>query len=546
LIRVWLTAAILATTLATAGLCASRGDTADSPKELAMALAKKAKRAQKAGHNAEAYLLYSQAAAIDPKTRSYHARMEVLQTRATAESKPQPLPGSESELPPADLSPDDVFDSLTEKEMASARPLNQVPSLKAKPGKLDFDLSGDPRVLFDKVAQAFGLDTVYDGDFPRTGPAIRFHVSGADYRDALHDLEAATGAFVIPLSSRLFMVAHDTPAKRNDLEQSMAIGVPIPQVLTTQEITEIAQVIRQTTAVEKIAWDSADSMIVMRDRVSRVMPAVGVLQQLIAYRPQVMIDLEFLQVDLSDMNSYGFNVTNTFSLTYLGQILNNVITPPSGVTNLLTFGNGKTLIGLSVAQVQAMFNQTLTKSNSLYRTQLRSVAGQPATLHVGEKYPVITSGYFGSTTASSGTVYQPPPTFTFQDLGIDLKVTPYVHGMDDATLVIETSFQVLSGSAVNGIPIIGSRNLKSTVGVRDDEWAVIGSILSNSKSKAVSGFWGLAQIPYLGQLFKQTSTDTEDSDVLIGVRTHLLTLPPGQVVTKRLRVGSDARPFNPL
>ncbi len=531
--------------VASAGLCASKTDTADSPKELAMSLAKKARRAQKAGHNAEAYLLYSQAAAIEPKNRSYHARMEVLQTRATAESKPQPRPGSELEVPLAELSPDDIFDSLTEKEMAAARPLNDVRSLKAKTGKLDFDLTGDPRVLFDKVAQAFALDTVFDGDFPRTGPSIRFHVSGADYRDALHDLEAATGSFVIPLSSRLFMVAQDTPAKRNDLEQTMAISVPIPQVLTTQEITEIAQVIRQTTNVEKIAWDSADSTIVMRDRVSRVMPAVGVLQQLIAYRPQVMIELEFLQVDLSDMASYGFNVTNTFSLTYLGQILNNVITPPSGVTNLLTFGNGKTLIGLSVAQVQAMFNQTISTSNSLYRTQLRSVVGQPATLHVGEKYPIITSGYFGSTT-TSGTIYQPPPTFTFQDLGIDLKVTPFVHGMIDTTLIIETSFQVLSGSAVNGIPIIGSRNLKSTVGVRDDEWAVIGTILSDSKSKAVSGFWGLSEIPYLGQLFKQTSTDREDSDVLIGVRTHLLTLPPDQIVTKRLRVGSDARPFNPL
>ncbi len=341
------------------------------------------------------------------------------------------------------------------------------------------------------------------------------------------------------------MVAQDTPAKRNDLEQTMAISVPIPQVLTTQEITEIAQVIRQTTNVEKIAWDSADSTIVMRDRVSRVMPAVGVLQQLIAYRPQVMIELEFLQIDSSDMATYGFNVTNTFSLTYLGQILNNIVTVPPGATGILTFGNGKTLIGLSVAQVQAMFNQTIGKSSSLYRTQLRSVVGQPATLHVGEKYPIITSGFVGSN-PTGGSVYQPPPTFTYQDLGIDLKLTPFVHGMIDTSLIVETSFQVLSGSAVNGLPIIGSRNLKSQVGVRDGEWAVIGTIRSSSKSKAVNGFWGLAQIPYFGQLFKQTSTDTEDSDVLIGVRTHLLTLPPDQIVTKLLRVGSDARPFNPL
>ncbi len=147
--------------LGRAGLCASKTGDADSPKELAMAQAKKAKRAQKAGHNAEAYLLYSQAAAIEPRNRSYHARMEVLQTRAAAESKPQPRAGSGQDLPPLDLSPDDVFDSLTEKEMAAARPLNWVPSLKAKSGKLDFDLAGDPRVLFDKVTQAFGLDTPF-------------------------------------------------------------------------------------------------------------------------------------------------------------------------------------------------------------------------------------------------------------------------------------------------------------------------------------------------------------------------------------------------
>ena len=143
-------------------------------------------------------------------------------------------------------------------------------------------------------------------------------------------------------------------------------------------------------------------------------------------------------------------------------------------------------------------------------------------------------------------VYAPPPTFTYQNLGLDMKVTPYIHGMTDTTLVIETSFEVLSGSSVNNIPIIGNQSLKSQVGVRDGEWAVIGTILSTSKSKTVSGFWGLAQIPLLGDLFKQTSTDNEQSDVLIGVRTHLLSLPANQIVTRRYRVGSEARPFNPL
>jgi type II secretory pathway component GspD/PulD (secretin) len=419
--------------------------------------------------------------------------------------------------------------------------------LAAKPGPQDFDLTGDPRALFDKIADAFGLQTVYDGDYPKTGAQIRFKVSRVDYREAIHDLEAATSSFVIPLSGRLFMVAQDTTAKRNDLEKTMAISIPVPAAMTTQELTEIAQILRQATNVEKIAWESTESRIVLRDRVSRVVPALALVNQLIAYRPEVMIDLEFLQVDQSDMVNYGFTVSNQFSAVYLGNILNNVFSVPSGVTNLLTFGGGKTLIGITAAQVQAMFNETRSDSKSLYQAQLRSVSGQPATLHVGEKYPIITGGYFGTVpTGTTGTVYSPPPSFTFQDLGLEMKVTPLVNGLDSTTLTVETTFQVLTGDTVNNIPVIGNRGLKSQAMLRNGEWAVIGTLVNSTKSKATSGFWGLAQLPLIGQLFKQTSTDKEETNVLIGIRTRLLSVPPSETVTKALRVGSDNRPFTPL
>jgi Flp pilus assembly secretin CpaC len=537
---------IAAALLACQAISASVDSSADSPKELALSLAKKAGRARKNGQFAQAYLLYSEAAALVPGNRKYKAQMELLQTRAADQSKPVPQAGADSPPLPEPVLPEDTFDSITAAELAKARDLNSIPSLHAKPGKQNFDLSGDARTLFDKVAQSFGLETVFDGDYPKTGATISFRITDADYRQAFDDLDAATGSFVIPLSSRLMMIAVDTPTKRTDLEQTMEIAIPVPQILTTQELTEMAQVVRQTTNVEKISWDTTQSQIVIRDRVSRVMPAIALLEQLISYRPQVMIELQFIQVNSSEMMNYGFTAPNNITAVYLGGILHNVASAPSGVTNLLTFGGGRTLIGLAVAQASAMFNQTLSTSSTLYQTQLRSVVGQPSTLHVGEKYPVITQAYAGGVSTTSPGVYAPPPSYTFENLGLEMKITPFVHGMGEVTLTIDTSVEVLAGQSVNNIPVIGRQSLNSQIRLRNDEWAFVAGLMNPSKSKGTTGFWGLAEIPFLGNLFKQVSTDDEDNNLLIAIKPHLMSLPPDQIVTHPLRVGSDNRPYTPL
>jgi general secretion pathway protein D len=547
-----LTTAIAAVAAAAfaAGLCFGFGGQEDSPREQAAALISKAKKATKANHAADAYLLYSQASALEPKNSKLKGRMEALQSRAAIQAKAVPPadPTDADAPPPApDLAPEDVFDSLTAAEYAGSRQLLPPPALNARPGLQDFDITGDARSLFDQVAQRFGLDPVYDSDYPPGGNRIRFRIPRLDYREALHDLEAITNSFVVPLSAHVFMVALDTPQKRNDLEQSIVVAVPVPAAMTTQQLTEIAQAVKQATNIDKIAWDTTQDQIVIRDRISRALPAQALLQELMAGPSQVMLEVEFLDVADSDIIQYGFNVTNQFAAIYLGDILNSVPTIPSGVTALLTFGGGKTLFGLTAAQAQAMFNQTITAGRTLFRAQVRSVDKQAATLHIGDKYPVITQQYAGSVPAGTqGTVYAPPPSFTYEDLGVEVKVTPYIHGLDGVTLACETSFELLEGTSINGIPVIGRRQFNTQVRLRDGEWAVVAGLKNPSTSKSTAGFWGLERIPLIGNLFKQVTKDKENENVLVAIRPHLLALPPDQSVTRMIRVGSATRPFTPL
>ncbi len=538
-------------------------DFTDPPSELAAAIARDGKRVEKAGDLAQAYVYYSQASALQPKNRSYRKHAAALQVAGAKQIK-DAAGGESPTIEPSEadktgdggvwqghIPADLLFDSLTARELALERHLSSPPALAATPGKLDFDLSDTPRNLYEKVAARFGLQVVFDSDFSAVpSQPVRFRIGDVDYRAAFDALQVSTGTFIVPIGTHAIMVARDTVQKRNDLEQYIVLTLPVPQVITAQELTEVVQVVRQTTNVEKIGWDTQTDELVVRDRVSRASLAQALLRQLFAYHPEVMIELELLQVTDSDIINYGFSVTNSFQLIPLGHIMNNIVSVPSDVTNLLTFGGGKTLIGLAAAQVQAMFNESISNSRSLYRARLRAASGSAGTFHIGEKYPMITSGFVnGSTGSAGGTTpsFVAPPAITFEDLGLEMKITPTVHGADDVSMGIEASYEALSGQSADGIPVLQNTKVTTEVRVRNGQWSIVGGLIGDSKSKTKGGFWGLAGIPFLGQLFTNTSIDKEKNNFLIGVRPFILSLGPSETnVTVPLRAGTDQRPFTPL
>jgi general secretion pathway protein D len=504
------------------------------------------RKAERAGRMARAYLLYSQAAALEPANQLYWLKSQAVQSRAALESPPKLA--SKAADPPATAAKS-PFDDLSPKDRSAERTPQPPVQLQGAPGSKDFDLRVDAKALWAEVARAYQLETVFDGDYQtgQTGPPLHFEITEADYRQALHAAEAATGSFIVPISRRLFLVVKDTEQKRREMEPTLAASIPVPQAIATQELVEISQAVRQLFTLEHMAWDSQRNMVVMRDRVSRVVPARQVFEELVHHRPQVDIELELLEVDRSSSLAYGVDLPTTFQLIYMGTFWNSPLVIPSTISKLLTFGGGQTKFGIGIADATLLANLSKSTAQTLSRTDVHAIDGMPASIHVGDRYPVMTAGYFGPASSSQGgQVYRPPPSFSFEDLGVNVKVTPHIHGMDEVTLDVETEFKVLSGGSNNGIPIISSRKLVTKVRLRESEWGVVTGLMSASEARTIHGIVVLSDIPVLGQLLRKTNKDESTSEVLIIIKPTLLNLPPNQFVTPAIFTGSEMRPITPL
>ncbi|MCC7175685.1 MAG: type II and III secretion system protein [Bryobacterales bacterium] len=489
-------------------------------------LAQDAEKAEQSGDLTRAFFLFSQAVAGDPYNLEYHRRRELLRVRVALEPAQRP---EMAETPPP-VQPPAGREALPPVELSAA------------PGRQDLELRGDARYLFTEVARAYQLGVVFDADY-QAGAVMPFRAPGAGYREALHALSAATGSFVVPVGERLVMVARDTPQKRSELEPVVSVSVPVPSAMSDQEAQEIMNAARQTLALTRVAYDSKRQAILLRDRLSLVRPAQRLVESLAGHRVVVSIQLEFMEQAGGRSASHGASLQTLFPLVNFGRAWNSMPGIPSGFTKFLVFGGGRSLLGLGVADARMFARMTESSGHSLFRTEVRSLDRQRVTVHVGDKYPVLT-GRIVSSAAENQLVF--PPTVSFEDLGLSVEVTPRANGSGEVTLELEAEFKALTGQVVDDIPVIANRRLQSTVRLRSGEWAVIAGLMSSSQARTISGLAGFSRIPVIRDVLGSNTRDRATDEVVVILKPTILGVAPQDGAAEALWVGTDLRPRVPL
>jgi Flp pilus assembly secretin CpaC len=106
----------------------------------------------------------------------------------------------------------------------------------------------------------------------------------------------------------------------------------------------------------------------------------------------------------------------------------------------------------------------------------------------------------------------------YQDLGLTFKATPKVMRSGNVALTIDMKLDTLSGTSINGNPILNSQAFSGVSTLKEGEAAVVAAELNKSQSMNISGTPGISEIPGLN--------NTADKNMQTNYATLLIIITP--------------------
>ncbi len=448
--------------------------------------------------------------------------------------------------------------------------------LAAAQTRRSFHLHTNANDLLRQVLAAYGVTAALDSSVKNQ--SVRFDADDVDFNEAARMVKLVTKTFFVPLDPSRVLVAEDTKDNRTRYERLAVETVYFPG-LTPTEISDMGNVARNLFDAQQTTVSPGNSTLTVRAPVGKMAVLNSTFAEMLDGRSEIQLEVRLYSIAKtralnigvqlpqqttvfnvpSELNSFlannqslvqqiissGLASSGDFAaiaaiIIASGAATGSILSQPFGV-----FGGGNTLTGVTISGATANLSLNSSDTRSLDNITLRLLDQEESTIRSGTHYPIITSTYSnlaGSTLAIPGlssagissalaglgiggtalsTTSQTLPQVQYEDLGLTLKVKPYVQKQRDVTLNLDLKIDSLSGTTLNGNPVLDNQQYTSIITLPEGESALVVSAMSKQQSRAVSGVPGLSDLPGF-QSTTNNQTENDVSDLLILVTPHIV------------------------
>ncbi len=419
------------------------------------------------------------------------------------------------------------LESLIAQSLSAPMPGTALPEDAILPESVVFR-DANARDVYSAIGKFTDISVVFDPAF-RDQP-VSIDLRNKTLKEALDLLSTSTRTFWRSTADRAIIVIPDTQAKRREYEEEVYKTF----YLSNADLKETIDILRIVVDARRIAALTGTNAITIRDTPERINAAGKIIAAIDKARPEVIIDVELLEVNRTHLQEFGLQFASP-----------NAASAPTGINGQADINKQglslRNLTNLSTADV------LLTNLPSLYyrllkndaatrilaNPQLRTTEGIAAQARFGERVPVPVTTF--APIAAGGVQTQPITSFNYEPIGVNIDITPRMHHDDAVSLALKVELSSISGTGFGGLPTFGSRSISTVIRLKDGETNMLAGLIRDEERKSFATIPGLGDIPVIGRLFGHNRTETTETDII-------LTLTPRIVRVLNL-TAEDLQPF---
>lgn len=435
------------------------------------------------GETARAMLLARQALTIDPK----HSRAQAIKR---------------------------------EIEAGEAKAMLNTASLAAsyrKPVNLEFR-DATVRMVFEALSRSTGINFIFDRDV-RTDQRTTLFLKQAPIEDVLEVILTTNQLSKKVLNESSILIYPATAAKAKEYQDLMVKAYYLANVEAKQASTLLKSVLK----IKEIYVDEKRNLLVLREPAETIDLADRLLALNDLDEPEVMLEVEVLEVNRARLMELGVKITDQLTVTPLPSVLTQgtggAISGSSAVLKLSELDQLRSdQLGVTVPSVTATLRKEDGDAKLLANPRIRVRDREKARVMIGDKVPVVTA-----TATPNGFLSE---SVQYLDVGLKLEVEPEVRLRDEIGLKVslEVSSLVATVKTNNGSQAyqIGTRSASSALRLRNGETQILAGLISDEDRSAANRIPLLGDLPVLGRLFSNQKDDRRRTEIVLSITPRLV------------------------
>lgn len=389
-----------------------------------------------------------------------------------------------------------------------ARDLMSSPRLEMafrKPVNLDFR-DASLRTVFDALSRSTGINYIFDKD---VRPELRTTIVSrlAPLEEAI-DLILMTNQLEKKiLNPNTLLIYPATAQKLKEYQDLVVKGF----YLVSADVKQVQSVLKGMLKIREVSIDEKLRLVVVRDTPE----AVRLAEKLVAMHdlgePEVMLELEVLEVRRSRLLDLGIQWPDQLTLTPL---------PSSG--DILTLRDLRNLnsatTGASLTSMIINLKKQDTDVNLLANPRVRAKNREKAKILIGERVPVITSN-----ATATGLISQ---NVQYLDVGLKLEIEPDIQLDSEVSMRVALEVSAVTREIVTATGLltyqVGTRNAATALRLKDGETQILAGLINDEDRRTANRVPGLGDMPVVGRLFSTQRDDNQKTEIILSITPRLV------------------------